>query len=332
MKPYLYLPGLEKLAKKLKGNEVVHIGIRPYGFHAGNVLSLVVYPYLLCREMRKNNKEVNFKFKISINDYEQDFLDGPDFRKYPFNIYPKNSSLQFMPDEAGCCKDVVDHWQPIIESNILNIKKTFPEVTIDFIRNSSLKNKYYFKSLLLETLKNPEEQAKIFAKYSGKEVLKSPIQYAGVICPKCNRAHGKTTVYSARRILWECNDCGFKNEGKYESYNYWWYHKAMLTARLKILKVQVAMSGGDHYSEGDYNIRRKFMHKYFRKSKEPVMLFCPTLIARDGQKMSKSRNNSEYTEIKKLIEVAASNYKSEVMISDDMIKKVKNEKEYYCIF
>ena len=105
-------------------------------FNAGNVLSLVVYPYLLCREMRKNNKEVNFKFKISINDYEQDFLDVPDFRKYPFNIYPQNSSFQFMPDEAGCCKDVVDHWQPIIESNILNIKKTFPKISFGLCLSS----------------------------------------------------------------------------------------------------------------------------------------------------------------------------------------------------
>ena len=92
------------------------------------------------------------------------------------------------------------------------------------------------------------------------------------------------------------------------------------------------MSGGDHYSEGDYNIRRKFMQKYFRKFNEPVMLFCPTLIAKDGQKMSKSRNNSEYVDIKKLIEIASSNYESEIIISDNLIKKVKNEKEYNCIF
>lgn len=332
MKPYLYLDGLKKLVKKLKGNEVVHIGIRPYGFHAGNVLSLVVYPYILCNETSKLNKKVKFKFKISINDYEQDFLDGPDFRKYPFNIYPKNSSFQFMPDEADCCSNVVDHWQPIFERNILNIKKTFPGITIDFIRNSSLKNKSYFKSLLLETLKNPKAQAEIFAKYSGKEVLDSPIQYAGVVCPKCKRAHGKTTVVSSKKILWKCDDCSHSNVGTYEDFNYWWYHKAMLTARLKILKVQVAMSGGDHFSEGDYNIRRKFMRKYFRNFKEPVMLFCPVLIAEDGQKMSKSRNNTKYAEISKLIEVASVEQASEIHISDEIIKIVKNEKEYNCIF
>lgn len=83
MKPYLYLSGLKSLAKKIKGNENVHIGIRPYGFHGGNVLSLIVYPYLLCKELNKLGKKPKLKFTISINDYEQDELDGPDIRRYP---------------------------------------------------------------------------------------------------------------------------------------------------------------------------------------------------------------------------------------------------------
>ena len=41
MKPYLYFDGLKQLTKEINGNEVVHIGIRPYGFHAGNVIALV---------------------------------------------------------------------------------------------------------------------------------------------------------------------------------------------------------------------------------------------------------------------------------------------------
>ena len=93
MKPYLYLPGLKKLVKKLRGNEKVHFGIRPYGFHGGNILSIIVYPYLLCKEFEKRGKGAKFNFTVSINDYEQDELDGPDIRKYPFNVYPKNTSL-----------------------------------------------------------------------------------------------------------------------------------------------------------------------------------------------------------------------------------------------
>lgn len=45
---YLYLDGLETLAREVRGDENIHIGIRPYGFHAGNNLALVAYPYILC--------------------------------------------------------------------------------------------------------------------------------------------------------------------------------------------------------------------------------------------------------------------------------------------
>jgi hypothetical protein len=40
-KPFLYLDGLEEIVKELNGQEKIHIGIRPYGFHAGNALAFV---------------------------------------------------------------------------------------------------------------------------------------------------------------------------------------------------------------------------------------------------------------------------------------------------
>jgi hypothetical protein len=47
---------------------------------------LYIYPYLFCEEVEKINKPVNFIFFFSVNDYEQDELDGPDYKKYHFNI------------------------------------------------------------------------------------------------------------------------------------------------------------------------------------------------------------------------------------------------------
>lgn len=313
-KPYLYLSGLKTLAKKLKGNERIHIGIRPYGFHAGNALSLIVNPYLLCGEMIKLGKKPKFKFFISINDYEQDELDGPDYRKYPFNIYPKNTSLQFTPDDNGCCSGITEHWQPIIECELDLLKKEYPSIAIKFIRNSSLKNKAFFKMALIDTLINPQSHAEIFKKYSGKEVLDSPIKYAGIICPKCKKAHGETVVVSPKKIKWTCSECKYKTEGPYEKYDYWWYHKAMLASRLRIFNIKVAMSGADHYNEGDYNVRRHFFKKYFPNFPEPVMLFCPVLIARNGQKMSKSRKNTETVDILKLIKAARNTYEDSIYV------------------
>ncbi len=331
MKPYLYLKGLQDAVRKLRGDENVHLGIRPYGFHGGNVLSLIVYPYLLCYELEKLDKIARFNFTISINDYEQDELDGPDIRKNPFNIYPKNTSLQFTKKNHKNDTYVVEHWQPIIERCFIDsIKKSFKNIKVSFVRNSSLKDKSDFRKLLVETLKNPKKQSKIFAQHSGKEVLDSPIRYAGVVCPQCKKTNGQSTV-TKKGIQWSCVSCGLNEVRKYEHFDYWWYHKPMLVSRLKIFKTDITMSGGDHYSEGDYNIRRCFMKTYFKNFKEPIMIFCPTLIALDKQKMSKSRMNTEFIDAKKLLALAKVFYGSEILVTRDLIKKVRHEKNYRCI-
>lgn len=64
MKPYLYLNGMKKLAKEASGNETIHVGIRPYGFHAGNAMALIVYPYLLCKYLKKEGKVPRFRLVI----------------------------------------------------------------------------------------------------------------------------------------------------------------------------------------------------------------------------------------------------------------------------
>ncbi|MCX6722320.1 MAG: hypothetical protein NTY04_04010 [Candidatus Staskawiczbacteria bacterium] len=331
-KPYLYLSGLKKLAKKVKGTERIHIGIRPYGFHGGNALSLFVYPYLLCKELKRLGKEPRFTFFISINDFEQDELDGPDYRRYPFNIYPKNTSLQHTPDESGCCKNTVNHWQPIIEQIVSSLKNNYPKLKTKFIRNSSLKNKKHFKKLLIDTLKNPNNQAEIFKKYSDKEVLDSPIRYAGIICPECKKSHGVTTVMSSKKIQWECATCDCTIERPYEYFSYWWYHKPMFAARMRIFDMDIAMSGADHYNEGDYNIRAHLFKKYFKNHPRLIMMFCPILMARDGQKMSKSRHNEEFVKIKELTLLAEKTKAGFIILPDELIENVKNGREYALTF
>ncbi len=332
MKPYLYFNGLKKIVKEIAGNEVIHIGIRPYGFHAGNVMALIVYPYLLCKYFEMEGKVPKFRFIVSINDWEQDYLDGPDPRKYPFNIYPKNSSLQFTPDENGCCKSIVDHWKPIIEKNLNGLKNRFSGISIKFIKNSRLIEYFFCRELLLETIRNPQDQLDIFKKYSDKEVLDSPLQYAGVICYKCKKAHGETTILGKNTIKWKCRECGATKEASVDKFNYWWYHKPMFLARLKIFKIDIALSGGDHFTEGDFKIREAFIKKYSPKTKEPKMLFTPTVIALDGQKMSKSRGNASFIDVQKLIKSSDKYRKKEFYITKDLISKNIDEKDYSRVF
>lgn len=328
MEPYLYLSGLKKLVNEISGCEVVHVGIRPYGFHAGNAMALIVYPYLFCKLLEDHGKTPKLQFVISINDWEQDALDGPDYRRYPFNIYPKNTSLQFTADENGCCKYVVDHWQPIIEKSLSKMKKRFKEISFRFVRNSELVTHPYWKKLLIETIKNPNEQLEMLKKYSGKEALESPISYAGVVCPKCKKSHGKTSIIEDDIIQWECSSCGAKVRNHFKNFQYWWYHKPMLIARIKILKIDITLSGGDHFSEGDFKIRKAFIRKYSPKTKEPKMIFTPTVIALNGEKMSKSRNNTVFADIKKLILTIADFNKKDFYITKDLILDKLDEEDY----
>lgn len=328
MKPYLYFDGLLKLSQEIQGSEVIHIGIRPYGFHAGNAMAFIVYPYLLCKYLEKLGKKAQFKFIVSINDWEQDILDGPNPRKYPFNIFPKNTSIYFVKDERGCCKSVTDHWQPIIERNLLVLKNEYPGLSFQFVRNSELIEFPFCREMLRRTIENPYEQFKILKENSDNETLESPIKYAGAICPSCHRAHGTTAVVNDEMISWICDGCNYSTKDRMENFQYWWYHKPMLLARMEIFKVDITLSGGDHFSEGDFNIRKAFIKKYSPATKEPYMLFSPTVVTVDGQRMSKSRNNAQFANIPKLINIADGFEGSEIVLSEDLIEKNINEKDY----
>lgn len=328
MKPYLYFDGLLELVKEIKGTEVIHIGIRPYGFHAGNVMAFIVYPHLLCKYLEESGKNTQFKFIVSINDWEQDALDGPNTREYPFNIFPKNSSIYYLPDEKGCCKLAIDHWQPIIERNLLTLKSKHPNITFQFVRNSELIKYPFCRKLLQETIKNPKEQLEILKSNSDKKTLESPLKYAGAICLKCFRAHGETTVVGDEVISWVCDECHYSTQGDMKNFQYWWYHKPMWLARMEIFKVDIALSGGDHFSEGDFNIRKAFIKKYSPTTKEPLMLFTPTVLTSEGDRMSKSGNNAEFANIIKLINTTDRLKDKEIRLTEDLIEKNVDEKNY----
>lgn len=115
MKAYFFRDGIKKLAREISGKENIYLGIRPYGFHSGNTLPLVVYPRLLARTIKKRGIEPSFKLFVFINDYEQYKTTGPDSKKYPFNIHPQHSTFQYTNDPENKKLNIVDRWQPVIE-------------------------------------------------------------------------------------------------------------------------------------------------------------------------------------------------------------------------
>jgi hypothetical protein len=70
MKPYFLKEGIESLSDELLGVENIYLGIRPYGFHAGNATVFVGYPLLLCDALSKKGKIPRFTCYLFINDWE----------------------------------------------------------------------------------------------------------------------------------------------------------------------------------------------------------------------------------------------------------------------
>ncbi|MFA6369168.1 MAG: hypothetical protein WCX20_02195 [Candidatus Shapirobacteria bacterium] len=318
MEPYFYIDGIRKLADELSGDENIYLGIRPYGFHAGNMSTLVVYPLLLCKELNKLGKVPRFNFYVFINDWEQQKLDGVDPKLYPFNILPKYTTWQFMPDPIDEKFSIVDFWEPIIINNINFISRYFPFTKVIPVRNSSMREIPIMKKCLLKTIKHPEVVLKILKDNSTKLTLDKAI-YASAVCPKCHAARGNSKVLSKSYILHNCTNCHTKTKDKYENFEYWFYHKPLALPRIAAFKIDLCITGADHYQEGDFTVRQKLMEAYKIKNVCPKTLYAPTIFGRNNFVMGKSKGNSENIGLDKLIQLIQNNPKSEIIKIPDII-------------
>lgn len=332
---FLYNDGLKRLAKEVDGNESIHMGIRPFGFHAGNLTSLYVYPYLFCEEVEKNNKSVEFVFFFSLNDYEQDELDGPDYQKYPFNIHPKETTLGYLEDACGCHRSIVDHWTPLIKGSMLKLKERFPGIKIYFVKNSDLKNDLKFKEILTSTIRNPIEQMDIYRRFTDKKILDSPIQFAGAVCPICHKTKGITKIdnVNGEYVNWNCLSCGAFLNQPYVNYDYWFYHKPLFTARLSIFNIDITFSGDDHFNDGDLLIRKEFIRRFNPNLKTPKMFFAPLVLTVDNQRMSKSRKNAKFGHPKKILDFCRNVEGNTIKLEEYLIiNELNNNEEYFNLF
>lgn len=311
MKPYFLYKGLLDLAQTLKGDENIYLGIRPYAFHAGNMVTMTIYPLLLCKKLERLGKTAKFNFFIFINDWEQDRLAGPDTKTYPFNIFPLNTTFQYATNQDNPSVNIVDYWQNPIVSGIKAIQELFPNVRITPIRNSEMKSNPIMKRCVIFTLKNPGEIAKILRERTTKQVLDQPLSYALAVCHHCQMAKGTTEIINVNTISHSCGHCGKKITAPYEHFDYWFYHKPLAIPRLEICNIDICITGFDHYNEGDYLIRQDLISLFDSKAKFPKTLYAPLLLGRNGDIMGKSRGNAEVVNINDLIKLVESNKESE---------------------
>jgi len=311
MNTSLYLNGLKKAAKTMKGNEKIHLGIRPYALHAGNILTIVTYPLLLCEELEQNGKIAKFNFIVSINDWEQAALLGENIHKYNFDIKPDHTTLEFTNEKNG--KKTVDYWEKVIQKKLKIVSSRYPNVKINTIRNSSLKDDKAMKHVILSTIKSQSEIKKIMLNSSGIQTNGSKSYLANAICPNCKHANTNTKIDRNSTLILSCDKCNRVVTGKYEDFSYWLHHKPMFAARWKIFDFTYSISGGDHYLEGDHKTRKALFEYYFNKPAPKInMIFSPILIASDGQKMSKSRGNIYSVGLDEILQIARKCEESEI--------------------
>lgn len=318
MHPYITQKGIDQLTTELSGHENIYLGIRPYGFHAGNETSFVIYPLMLCEALKKVGKEPKFNFFFFINDWEQDQLDGPQIKKYPYNVYPLKTTFQYMPDAFGCHNSIVDHWEPVIKENVLLIQKEYPRVKINLVRNSSLKKYDSLKNVLLKTIQEPKIVAGTLRLHSNKTILEQPLVYSMAVCPRCFLVKGETRIIDSAKSLvsHKCYMCGFEKQDYYDFFDYWLYHKVLALPRIEIFKIDLCITGLDHYNEGDFMIRKDLIDKFGISMPMPKMLYSPLILGADSRQMGKSRRNDIYVEVKKLLSLVQKSQYDEILIDE----------------
>jgi hypothetical protein len=301
------MDGIKKIVHELKGTENVYLGIRPYGFHAGNLIPHVIYPEILCEEMVRIGKIPKFSIFVFINDWEQDKLAGPDTKTYPFNIFPLNTSFQYATSPDNPSVSIVDYWEPVILRYASLINKRFPEVSVKEVRNSEMKSNPAMKKDLIYALKNPEKIGNVLRRNTKYRVLEYPLVFAMAICPYCKMARGRTAVEGNDTIVHDCKNCNKSSRGPYDTFDYWFYHKPLAIPRLEMYDIDVCITGLDHYKEGDFAVRRELIKLFDSKAKFPKMLYAPSLMGRDGTLMGKSRGNAEMVHVGELLKLIRDN-------------------------
>ncbi|MDR1494908.1 MAG: hypothetical protein LBI29_02625 [Rickettsiales bacterium] len=304
-KPYFFTEGLKEVSRFLGGDENIYLGIRPYGFHAGNQIVFNVYPDLLCEFLRKRGIEPKFNFFIFINDWEQVKFAQSDnsIKNYPFNVSPQDTIFQFAIHDKTIAT-LVDHWESVILENFYeNVKNKYPQVSIFPVRNSSMRSSKWMKKVVLKTIEEPGLVADVLRRYSGKNVEEGA-EYCRAVCPMCRTALVKNSLMGTDDVAIQCQNCGFNGIRNYSTLYFWLYHKPLAIPRIKEYRIDLCITGADHHNEGDFLVRKNLFRAYNISVKMPKTLYTPVLYGKNELPMGKSKNNTvnvEYNLLRKMV-------------------------------
>lgn len=300
---YCGLDGVRKIASLMRGDENILIGVRPFGFHAGNLSADVVYPLILCEELKRQGKEPYLNITFFMNDYEQYEIVGhrndPD-EDDEVNIYPKGKTLQYEREPLDNSLTVVDYWSSKIISHMDVIRHAYPNVMIKYQRTSDLRSTDLYREVLNLSLNKPNEIASIFKEVSGKHVH-LPAEFARVVCVNCEMPVPGTQMNNETvRAL--C-DCGNETCDHFSKLDYWVNHNLLGISKLSVQNgFFLWMLGYDHKQFHSGEIKARVIDQFGLAARDCNRVYAPLLLREDGRKMSKSSGNIAYARIGDLLE------------------------------
>lgn len=312
--------GLRRLAERFRGDENFCLGIRPFGFHAGNMAACVAYPILLAEELEKQGKMPTFSLTCFLNDYEQHRVTGhascPDDDDEN-NIYPLDATMQFTYPDSGQ-QSVVDIWESVIRRNLDAVSQRFPGVSVTVRRSSEIKESALFADTLRAGLNNADQIADICEDLTGVRVLR-PAEYARVVCPDCHTPVAKTRM-KGDKIDTRCPPCDRPIHGTYTDFDYWMNHKLLGIAKLAPEDNYVLwFTGSDHKKYRTDAIRRAIMERFNLLAKPCDRVYAPLLVREDGQKMGKSNHNTADIDLDVLLDTLRGNDAESIVVRDSVL-------------
>ncbi len=310
--------GLKGLSETAKGNEKLGVGIRPYGLHAGNLASVVAYPYLFMEEFERrhqifgaNLKKARFTFQVWLNDIEPVTYIGADGTPQSAdwaNMYPQGTSFQFTPAPNEFQGSLVDYWQPAIEGIVRGtIGARFPYVKLEFRRASELAGTQEFEKMVIGCITRANKvKEKInrwnigVAQVDGPSSFVwplSPDTHAPIINPGIECENGEYYInvpeefaHSSPVVKKQVGDLCWSMQ-----------FRMLHVARLAATQPDIWFMGMDHVPTSMGNLLRDLADLFNINRYQGHFLHSPLLFAGGNKKLSKSLGSAVYMSIEELI-------------------------------
>jgi hypothetical protein len=301
---YFGASGIDSVAQAICGNERINMGVRPVGFHAGNMASTVVYTDLLCKKTFSLGKKVNFHISFCLSDAEQykavRHPSSPKNTHYFRDCYPDGKTIQFTMCPQKPNISVVDAWLPVYENALIQISQKWPGLSWNIYRTTDLKKYNAFKTILLTTIEKPDEIATVIEESTGQKVYR-PVDFVRAICPFCKTPVPNTRITPSGLIAIEdhkCHNAHGAGEYSYDALEYWTHYIIAILAEWASLdKFDIVIFGYDHSGCEKAWLSLAKYYGIENKIYDTIRLYAPLILSFDGKKMGKSNYNIRYTSI-----------------------------------